>query len=53
MADENPKTPLLDELETGKWPSFVREIKMAAADNPMCKDLLGLLERSYREKIGH
>ncbi len=49
---ESVKTPLLDELDTGPWPSFVREIKKSA-DNPMAKDLLGVLERSYNEKIGH
>ncbi len=53
MADKIPKTPLLDELEKGKWPSFVREIKDAAKTSPMSADLLGQLERSYREKIGH
>ena len=53
MADELPKTPLLDELETGKWPSFVTEIKMAAKKSPMGRDLLGQLEQSYREKIGY
>jgi sulfite reductase alpha subunit len=52
MADNLPKTPLLDELETGKWPSFVREIKLAAQKSPMARDLLGQLEQSYREKIG-
>jgi sulfite reductase alpha subunit len=46
-------TPLLDELEKGPWPSFVKEIKMAAAKNAMSKDLLGLLEKSYRDKIGY
>ena len=46
-------TPLLDELESGPWPSFVKEIKRAAEKNDMGKDLLGLLERSYEEKIGH
>jgi sulfite reductase alpha subunit len=50
---ELPETPLLDELEKGPWPSFVTEIKSAAATNEMSKDLLGQLERSYREKIGH
>ncbi len=49
----NGKTPLLDELEKGPWPSFVKQIKSAAEKNPMSKDLLKLLERSYREKIGH
>ncbi len=53
MADANPKTPLLDELEKGKWPSFVSEIKDAAKTSPMSRDLLGLLEQSYREKKGH
>ena len=53
MADALPKTPLLDELEKGKWPSFVTEIKMAAKKSPMCKDLLGQLEQSYEEKLGH
>ena len=46
------KTPLLDELETGPWPSFVKEIKKSAK-SPMARDLLGILERSYEEKIGH
>lgn len=47
------KTPKLDELTKGPWPSFVKEIKRAAEENDMSKDLLGLLERSYNEKIGH
>ena len=46
-------TPLLDELEKGPWPSFVTEIKMAAAKNAMSNDLLHLLEKSYRDKIGY
>ena len=46
-------TPLLDELEKGEWPSFVREIKLAAGNNAMSNDLLGLLEQSYEEKLGH
>jgi len=53
MADNLPKTPLLDELEKGPWPSFVTEIKMAAKTNAMSRDLLGLLETSYEQKIGH
>ncbi len=53
MADGNGKTPKLDELEKGAWPSFVKEIKKEAESNPMAKDLLGQLERSYEEKIGH
>jgi sulfite reductase alpha subunit len=50
---ELPKTPLLDELEKGPWPSFVTEIKEAAKHGERAKDLLGQLERSYRERIGH
>jgi len=50
---EKVDTPLLDELEKGPWPSFVTEIKSAAAWNEMSKDLLGVLERSYNERIGH
>ncbi len=46
-------TPLLDELEKGKWPSFVKDLKQAAEKNPMAKDLLHQLELSYKDKIGH
>src|SRR5210317_784018 len=53
MADKIPKSPMLDELEKGPWPSFVKEIKMAAKKSPMAGDLLGQLEQSYNEKIGH
>jgi len=53
MADQLPKTPQLDELEKGPWPSFVKEIKLAAETNPMSADLLGQLEQSYNEKLGH
>ncbi|MCB2229470.1 dissimilatory-type sulfite reductase subunit alpha [bacterium] len=53
MAETTYKTPLLDELEKGAWPSFVKEIKMAAKRSPMANDLLGQLEQSYQEKIGH
>jgi sulfite reductase alpha subunit len=47
------KTPQLDELEKGQWPSFVTEIKRAAAKNEASKELLHLLERSYEDKRGH
>jgi len=53
MADEKRATPLLDELEKGPWPSFVKEIKAAAKAKPMAEDLLGQLELSYEEKISH
>lgn len=51
MTDK--KTPLLDELEKGAWPSFVTEIKRAAATHAGAADLLAQLEASYDEKIGH
>ncbi|MDD4601296.1 Sulfite reductase, dissimilatory-type subunit alpha [bioreactor metagenome] len=47
------KTPLLDELEKGDWPSFVSEIKKAAKTSPGAADLLRQLELSYKEKVGH
>jgi sulfite reductase alpha subunit len=50
MAGE---TPLLDELEKGPWPSFVKQIKEAGETNAMAKDLLGQLELSYRDKVTH
>jgi sulfite reductase alpha subunit len=55
MADDNGKrqTPKLDELTKGPWPSFVKEIKQAAETNKMSQDLLGQLELSYEQKIGH
>ncbi len=46
------KTPTIDELEKGPWPSFVKEIKKSRK-NPKAEDLLGVLERSYKDKIGH
>lgn len=49
---EKRQTPKLDELEKGPWPSFVKELKKSQ-DNPMVDDMLGLLEKSYNEKIGH
>jgi sulfite reductase alpha subunit len=52
-TEEKSKTKLLDELEKGPWPSFVKEIKQAAETSPMCEDLLGQLELSYEEKKGH
>jgi sulfite reductase alpha subunit len=49
---EKRATPLLDELENGPWPSFVKELKKNA-ESPVIQDLLGQLERSYEEHIGH
>jgi sulfite reductase alpha subunit len=47
------KTPLLDELEKGPWPSFISDIKQIAERKPMCDDLLGVMEQSYVDKEGH
>jgi sulfite reductase alpha subunit len=56
MADGSkgkPKTELLDQLEKGPWPSFVKEIKSACESSEAPQDLLGQLELSYKEKKGH
>ncbi|MBI4329872.1 MAG: dissimilatory-type sulfite reductase subunit alpha [Chloroflexi bacterium] len=47
------ETPKLDELEKGRWPSFVKEIKRAAKKSPMARDLLHVLEKSFDEKVTH
>ena len=52
-SNGKPKTELLDQLEKGPWPSFVKEIKQACETNDSSKDLLGQLELSYEQKIGH
>jgi sulfite reductase alpha subunit len=46
-------TPLLDELESGPWPSFVSGLKRLAADKGAMVDLLGQLETSYRTRKGY
>lgn len=47
MADE---TPMMDELEKGPWPSYVKELKRAAQKSPAARDLLMVQERSFNEK---
>lgn len=47
------KTPMLDELEKGPWPSFVTEIKKAAKTSEMADDELGQVEKSYVTKRGY
>ncbi len=58
-VDKNGKhvTPLLDELESGPWPSFVTGLKRLrdtqdAQYAPMMNDLLGQLEHSYERRLG-
>ena len=46
-------TPLLDQLESGPWPSFVTDIKRQAEKKPECWDILGQLELSFRDKVTH
>jgi len=41
------KTPMLDELEKGPWPSFVKDLKQLSRKKPAIKQLLGQLEQSY------
>ena len=36
MSDTERKTPLVDELEKGPWPSFVKEIK--SVDNAKARE---------------
>lgn len=60
------ETPLVDQLESGPWPSFVDEIKRESAarhENPnnvelqipedVCDDLLGVLELSFKDGTTH
>ena len=47
------KTPMLDQLESGPWPSFVTGLKRLALNNNMMVDLLGQLEHSYKTRLGY
>jgi sulfite reductase alpha subunit len=53
MSKPLPETPLLDQLESGPWPSFVTGLKRLAKDKDMMADLLGQLETSYETKKGY
>ena len=53
MTKKMHDTPLLDELESGPWPSFVTGLKRLAKDNDMMADLLGQLETSYENRKGY
>jgi sulfite reductase alpha subunit len=58
MAKELHNTPMLDQLESGPWPSFVTGIKRLAKDDGkpyqnMMVDLLGQLETSYETRKGY
>ncbi|MCU7916991.1 MAG: dissimilatory-type sulfite reductase subunit alpha [Candidatus Thiodiazotropha sp. (ex Epidulcina cf. delphinae)] len=53
------KTPMLDQLESGEWPSFISGIKRLRDDHPdqrireTTNDLLGQLEHSYETVKGY
>jgi sulfite reductase alpha subunit len=58
MSKEMHNTPLLDQLESGPWPSFITGIKRLAKDEGkpyqnMMIDLLGQLEHSYKTRKGY
>jgi len=47
------ETPMLDQLESGPWPSFVTGLKRLANTSNMMVDLLGQLEHSYKTRMGY
>ncbi|HWS13539.1 MAG TPA: dissimilatory-type sulfite reductase subunit alpha [Rhodocyclaceae bacterium] len=53
MAKKMHDTPMLDELETGPWPSFVTGLKRLAKDKDYMVDVLGHLEHSYKTRKGY
>ncbi len=59
MATEPRKTPMLDQLEEGPWPSFISGIKRLRDKHPdqrineVTNDLLGQLEHSYNTRLGY
>ncbi len=58
MSKKMPETPLLDQLESGPWPSFVSGLKRLATSEgkpyaDYMKSLLGQLEHSYTTRKGY
>jgi len=53
MAKKMHATPMLDELESGPWPSFVTGLKRLASEKDYMVDLMGQLEMSYRTRKGY
>ncbi len=58
MSKTPHDTPLLDQLEDGPWPSFVKGLKRLAGDDGkpyanMMTDLVGQLEHSYTNRLGY
>ncbi|MHB1241383.1 MAG: dissimilatory-type sulfite reductase subunit alpha, partial [Gammaproteobacteria bacterium] len=59
MPRKTHDTPMLDELESGPWPSFItgfkrlRDAHQDARIRGMADDLLGQLEHSYETRKGY
>jgi sulfite reductase alpha subunit len=59
MSMKKHDTPMLDQLETGPWPSFISGIKRLRDKHPdqrineMANDLLGQLQFSYETRLGY
>jgi sulfite reductase alpha subunit len=53
MAKKMHPTPMLDELESGPWPSFVTGLKRLAKDKDYMVDVMGQLETSYKTRKGY
>ncbi len=59
MTTNVHNTPMLDQLESGPWPSFITGIKRLRDNHPeerireMTNDLLGQLEHSYETRKGY
>ncbi len=58
MVKQMHNTPMLDQLESGPWPSFITGLKRLANDEGkhyqnMVIDLLGQLEHSYETRKGY
>ncbi|QFY89767.1 dissimilatory-type sulfite reductase subunit alpha [Magnetovirga frankeli] len=59
MAIEKHHTPMIDQLESGPWPSFITGIKRMRDEHPdgrineVVNDLLGQLEHSYETRKGY
>ena len=45
------ETPMIDELEKGPWPSYVKQLKRAAKKKDSVKDLIRVQEKSFETKL--
>ncbi len=53
MAKKMIDTPMLDQLESGPWPSFVKNLKRLGQDSDYMSGLVGHLEMSYQHRWGY